>query len=53
VNKESELFYLEKFKEYFSGFPKGNIFSDERPDFLVKSELRNRKRVALRKGIWA
>jgi len=26
VNKESELFYLEKFKEYFSGFPKGNIF---------------------------
>jgi hypothetical protein len=37
VNKETELFYLEKFKENFPSFPKGIISSDERPDFLVKA----------------
>jgi hypothetical protein len=37
VNKQSELFYLNKFKESFSNFPQGNISPDERPDFLVKA----------------
>jgi hypothetical protein len=37
VSKETELFYLEKFKENFPSFPKGIIFPDERPDFLVKA----------------
>jgi hypothetical protein len=37
VSKETGLFYLEKFKENFSSFPKGIIFPDERPDFLVKA----------------
>jgi len=37
VNKGSELFYLEKFKENFSDFPKGKIVSHESPDFLVKA----------------
>jgi hypothetical protein len=37
VNKQSELFYLNKFKESFSDFPQGNISPDERPDFFVKA----------------
>jgi len=37
VSKESELFYLERFKENFSNFPQGDICPDESPDFLVKS----------------
>jgi len=37
VNKELELFYLEKFKENLPDFPKGKIVSDESPDFLVKA----------------
>jgi hypothetical protein len=37
VNKELELFYLEKFKENFPDFPKGKIDSDESPDFLVEA----------------
>jgi hypothetical protein len=38
VNKKSELFYLEKFKENFPDFPKGKIVPDESPDFLVKAQ---------------
>jgi hypothetical protein len=37
VNKKSELFYSEKFKEIFPDFPKGQIVLDESPDFLVKT----------------
>jgi hypothetical protein len=37
VNKESELFYLERFKENLPSFPQGIISPDERPDFLVKT----------------
>ncbi|HEY5346478.1 MAG TPA: hypothetical protein VIK62_09060 [Verrucomicrobiae bacterium] len=36
MNKQLELFYLNKFKESFSNFPHGNIFPDEKPDFLIK-----------------
>jgi hypothetical protein len=38
VNKESEFFYLEKFKEIFPDFPDGIINPDEEPDFLIKTE---------------
>ncbi len=38
MNKETERFYLDKFKENFPGFPKGTVCPDERPDFLVKTE---------------
>jgi hypothetical protein len=37
VNKEFELFYLEKFKENLQNFPQGDICTDECPDFLVKN----------------
>jgi hypothetical protein len=37
VNKEFELFYLEKFKENFKNFPQGDVCPDERPDFLLKT----------------
>jgi hypothetical protein len=37
MNKEAELFYLEKFKANFPGFPIGDICPDERPDFLIKA----------------
>lgn len=37
MNKESELFYLEKFKEHFPEFPEGIVCLDEKPDFLIKT----------------
>ena len=37
VNKESELFYLEKFKENFPEFPEGIVCLNEKPDFLIKT----------------
>lgn len=37
MNKETELFYLLKFKENFPSFPHGDVCPDERPDFLIKT----------------
>lgn len=37
MNKEFELFYLERFKENLRDFPKGNILRHERPDFLINT----------------
>ncbi|HLZ17632.1 MAG TPA: hypothetical protein VKQ08_11355 [Cyclobacteriaceae bacterium] len=37
MDKQSELFYLERFKEHFLNFPQGDICPDESPDFLIKS----------------
>jgi len=37
VNKESEFFYLEEFKENFADFPEGMICVDEKPDFVIKT----------------
>jgi hypothetical protein len=37
VNKESEFFYLEKFKENCPNFPGGIINPCEEPDFLIKT----------------
>jgi hypothetical protein len=36
VNKESEFFYLEKFKENYSDFPEGMVCLDEKPDFVIR-----------------
>ena len=36
MNKDSERFYLDKFRQNVANFPPGEILSDERPDFLIK-----------------
>ncbi len=37
MNKDAELFYLDKFRENFINFPHGDVCPDESPDFLIKS----------------
>src|ERR1035441_1720281 len=40
MNKDTELFYLLKFKENCPNFPHGDVCPDERPDFLIKTARR-------------
>lgn len=37
MNKETEFFYLERFRDNYANFPDGIICFDEQPDFLIKS----------------
>ena len=37
MNKDAECFYLDRFRENFTNFPRGNVCLDESPDFLIKS----------------
>jgi hypothetical protein len=38
LQKAREWAYLQRFRENFADFPKGEVVPSERPDFLIKAQ---------------